>query len=344
MRYVRPLTSAEVDELHHLRRQAVGRVSQRAHLILLSAQHVAVPELAHLFACSPATVRFWIRRFEAAGPDGLRDAPRVGRPRKVTPVVEAALSAALHQDPRRVDATCLATCWTTAMLVMLCATRLHTTVCRATIRSALQRVGLRWRRPRLAMPPKPDPQKAAKQWQIAAAVIGAPSDTAIVYAAESRMQTLPLVRAMWHQRGQQVRVPTPGTNRSVALVGALNIRTGQWDYILRNRMQADDFVLFLTYLLMCYRDRRIIVIVDNYSSHTARKVMTWVANEPRLELLFLPTHCAHLNPVERIWLQLKNTLAPNRLYGSIEVLRQTVFAFFRAMTPEQALRWAAAEL
>ncbi len=64
-------------------------------------------------------------------------------------------------------------------------------------------------------------------------------------------------------------MPTPGTNRSVALFEALNIRTGRWDYILRNRMQADDFVLFLTYLLMCYRAQRIIVIVDNYSCHTA---------------------------------------------------------------------------
>lgn len=343
MIYVRPLTPAESDELQHMRRQAVGRVSQRAHLILLSAQQVTVSELAHLFACSHATVRFWIRRFEAAGPDGLRDAPRAGRPRKVTPVVEAALSAVLYQDPRRTDATFLATCWTTAMLVMLCATRLHTTVCRSTVRSALPRLGLRWRRPRLAMPRTPDPHKAAKQWQIAAAVVGAAPDTAIVYADESRMQTLPLVRAMWQQRGQQVRVPTPGTNRSVALFGALNIRTGRWDYILRDRMQADDVVLFLTYLLMCYRTQQVIVIVDNYSSHTARKVSTWVANEPRLDLLFLPTHCAHLNPVERIWLQLKNTIAPNRLYGSLDVLRQTVFAFFRAMTPEQALRWAGTE-
>ena len=113
---------------------------------------------------------------------------------------------------------------------------------------------------------------------------------------------------------------------------------------MRDRMQADDVVLFLTFLLMCYRDQPVIVTVDNYRSHTARKVSACVADEPRLELLFVPTHCAHLNPVERIWLQLKNTIAPNRLYGSLDVLRQTVFAFFRAMTSEQALRWAAADM
>ena len=246
MIYVRPLTTVEVEELNHMTQHEVGRVSQRAHLILLSAQHRSVPDLADLFACSPATVRFWLRRFEADGPDGLRDAPRAGRPPTVTPAVETTLSTLLHQDPHRVDATFLATCWTTAMLVLVCATRLHTTVCRTTVRSALQRLGLRWRRPRLAMPRTPDPQKAAKQWHIAAAVVGAPPDTAIVYADESRIQTLPLVRAMWQQRGQHVRVPTPGTKRATTIFGALNVRTGRWDYILRNRMPADDFLLFLT--------------------------------------------------------------------------------------------------
>lgn len=344
MIYVRSLTPAEADELRSMTRHEIGRVSQRAQLILVSAQQVGVPELARLFACSGATVRFWIRRFEAAGPDGLRDAPRAGRPRTVTPAVEATLSTLLQQDPQRSDRSFLATCWTTAMLVLFCTTRLHLTVSRSTIRSALHRLGVRWRRPRLAMPRTPDPHKAAKQWAIAAAVVGATPDTAIVYADESRMQTLPLIRAMWQTRGQHVRVPTPGTNRALTLFGALNLRTGRWDDILRQRMQADDFLLFLTYLLMCYRDHPLIVIVDNYSSHTARKVRAWVTNEPRLTLLFLPTHCAHLNPVERIWLQLKNTIAPNRLYGSLEVLRQTVFTFFRAMTPEQALHWAATEM
>jgi hypothetical protein len=46
--------------------------------------------------------------------------------------------------------------------------------------------------------------------------------------------------------------------------------------------------------------------------------------------------------VERIWLRLKNTLAADRLYGSMKVLLETTEAFFAAMTPEQALRWAAA--
>ena len=50
----------------------------------------------------------------------------------------------------------------------------------------------------------------------------------VLYEDESRVQTLPLLRAMWHWIGQQPRVPTPGSNTARAIFGALNIRTGQW--------------------------------------------------------------------------------------------------------------------
>jgi transposase len=47
-----------------------------------------------------------------------------------------------------------------------------------------------------------------------------------------------------------------------------------------------------------------------------------------------------LNPVENIWLQLKNKVAANRLYASMKLLLETVDQFFRNMTPEKALVWA----
>lgn len=70
--------------------------------------------------------------------------------------------------------------------------------------------------------------KAAKQWRIAEAVLGTGPDAAILYADESRVQTLPLVRAMRPWGGQQWRIPTPGSNTARAIFGALDIRTGAW--------------------------------------------------------------------------------------------------------------------
>jgi transposase len=343
MLYVRPVTDDEHAELTRMTRQELGRISQRAQMILLSAQRRTVPDIATIFSISRATVRFWIRQFEAAGPAGLYDDPRSGRPRKVTSAVEATLLHLLARDPMQVDRSYLATFWTTAMLVLVLATQLHLHVCRNTLRNGLQRLRLRWRRPRLAMPRKTDPAKARKQWEIVQAVIRAGPDAAVVYADESRIQTLPLLRAMWQWVGQQIRVPTPGSNVTRALFGALNIRTGAWHYQVRKRMKKEDFIAFLEYLLTVYPTQVIILIVDNYSSHTAHDVAVWLDAHPRLQLHFLPKYCSHLNPVEPIWLQMKGQIAANRLYGTIKLVLQAVDTFFARMTPAQALTWAAAE-
>jgi len=85
MIYVRPLADEERAELQRLTRQAIGRVSQRAQLVLLSAQRRTVPELATLFDMSRATGRCCLRRFNADGPAGLYDEPRRGRPRTLGP-------------------------------------------------------------------------------------------------------------------------------------------------------------------------------------------------------------------------------------------------------------------
>jgi len=85
----------------------------------------------------------------------------------------------------------------------------------------------------------------------------------------------------------------------------------------------------------------IVLGVDNDSSHRAGVVHTWLAEHPRLRLRYLPTYCSHLDPVEPIWLRLTGAIAANRLHGSLTALLEAVERFFTAMTPEQALIWAA---
>jgi transposase len=340
MLYVRQPTDEERKELERMVRQEVGRVSQRAQMILLSARRKKVPEIADTFDVCLPTVRFWIRRFDDAGPDGLYDRPRSGRPRKSTDEVRSMVVQLVQEDPQQEGN--LATFWTVAMLALALTHKLRVTLSLSTLRETLHQLGLRWGRPRLAMPAKVDPEKAQKQWKIAKAAVEAPPEAAILYADESRIQLLPLIRAMWHWAGQQVRVPTPGSNTTRALFGALNIRTGQWTYLIRERIRKEDFIAFLEHLLVVYPSHPILLIVDNYSSHTAHLVRDWLEAHPRLQLYYLPKYCSHLNPVEDIWLRLKSQVSANRLYGSMKVLLETVEAFFHDMTPEKALTWAAA--
>ena len=340
MLYVREPTDDEYQELHRMTRQEIGRVSQRAQMVLLSARGHTVPDIGRLFETSRVTVRFWLRRFDVAGPAGLYDDPRTGRPRQIGPEVAATVVELVEDDPRQ--AGYLASVWTVAMLRLVLVCQYGWELGLSSVRRLLHDLGLRWRRPRLTMPDKLDPNKAAKQWAIAQAVIEAPANAAIVYADASRVQLLPLVRAMWQWVGQQVRIPTPGNNDSRTLLGALNIDTGRWDYLVRLHARTEDFLAFLEHLLTCYPEGPLLVIVDNFSSHTAHAVQDWLAAHPRLHLFYLPTYCSQLNPVEAIWLRLKDYIAANRLYASMPFLLDTVALFFRLMSPELALQWSAA--
>jgi transposase len=276
-------------------------------------------------------VRFWIKRFNAEGPAGLYDRERS----KATQELKDAIVQLVQDDPLK--AGYLATFWTVAMLVLALVNRVGTTLSPSTVRGALHDLGLRWGRPRLGMPSKVDPEKARKQWAIVKAIWEAGPDAAVLYADECRIQLLPLIRAMWHWVGQQIRIPTPGDNQTRAIFGMLNIRTGQWDYLIRLRVRKEDVVAFLEYVLTVYPVGPIVLIIDNYSSHTAHLVQAWLVEHPRLQVLYLPKYCSHLNPVELIWHQLKNKIAPNRLYASMKTMLDAVTAFFADLTPARAL-------
>lgn len=90
------------------------------------------------------------------------------------------------------------------ILVLVAAKNWSVKFSASAVRQALHEARLAWGRPRLGMP--------AKQCAIAEAVIEAGEQAVVLYADESRIQLLPLIHAMWHWVGQQVRVPTPGTN------------------------------------------------------------------------------------------------------------------------------------
>ena len=337
---LRQPTDEETKELKRMTRQEIGRVSQRAQMILLAAQGRMYTEIARIFETTTVTVVSWIGRFNEGGPAGLFDEPRSGRPRKATKEVVKTAGELICDDPRREGY--VATFWTAAMMVLALVGKLKVELSQSTVRTVFKQLGLSWGRPRLAMPNKVDPEKAHKQWLIAQTVIEAGPEAVILYADECRVQLLPLIRAMWHWLGQQIRVPTPGTNDWRALFGALNIRTGRWTYLERRQMKKEDFVAFLEHLLTVYPTETIILIVDNYSSHTAGVVAEWLQTHSRLHLLYLPKYCSHLNPVEQIWLRMKNKIAADRLYGSMQLLLDAVAEFFKEMSPDQALVWAAA--
>jgi transposase len=338
MIYVRPLSEAERGELKRLARREVGRVSERVRMVLLSKRRYTVRQIAAIFECGEATVRHWLARFEAEGAAGLRDRPRAGRPRKADAAARATIRREVERSPA--EAGYPVGSWTVPTLRQHLAERCDLALSPATVRRALLAEDYRWRRPRHCLPD--DPDAARKMWALYDRVVAAPPEAVLLCEDECDVHLLPVLRAMWMRRGQQARVPTPGTNRKLSVFGALEPATGRWTYRMYKGKGQVEFVHFLQALLAAYPGRPIRLVLDNASIHTAERVARWVAAHPRLELLFLPTYAGHeQNPVEKVWWRLKGRVAANRLHADLDALVATIRAFFDDLTPPAARRLAA---
>jgi transposase len=67
---------------------------------LAAAQGMSAPAIAKIVQEPEQTVRTWFKRDEAAGVEGLQDAPRPGSPKKVTPADRTPLAEVVRRRPR----------------------------------------------------------------------------------------------------------------------------------------------------------------------------------------------------------------------------------------------------
>ena len=76
-----------------------ARVFRRAQAVreVVTGHHVTT--VSATFHLADSALRKWVQRFAQEGPQGLRDRPRPGRPRKVTCALEQHLNRLVDQDP-----------------------------------------------------------------------------------------------------------------------------------------------------------------------------------------------------------------------------------------------------
>ena len=99
MIFVNNLSLEARQELEGLTQNALGRVAQRAWMVLWSADQISVPEIARRFHCKQKTVRKWLRRYQQSSAVGLSDLLRCGRTSKLTAGAEQAIFTQINQPP-----------------------------------------------------------------------------------------------------------------------------------------------------------------------------------------------------------------------------------------------------
>jgi len=131
---------------------------RRAQSMLWLDNGMEVEEVAALLYLSRLTIYKWVRQFQER--EGLEIEERVsegvrsGRPRTVNGVIDRIIDEVIDKDPRKLGYN--STGWTASLLKEHISKKLNNTVSEKSIQLAIERLRIRWKRPRhqLALEPK----------------------------------------------------------------------------------------------------------------------------------------------------------------------------------------------
>jgi transposase len=145
------LTPKERQALEALAAQtAQARDLRRAQALLWLEQGEAVQAIADRLGVSRQTLYNWVTRFESRRTLGLAarlaDAPRSGRPRTAYGVIDPLIDEVIERDPREFEYR--STAWTAPLLVEYLQDTHEIEVSCDSVRFAIRRLDIRWKRPR----------------------------------------------------------------------------------------------------------------------------------------------------------------------------------------------------
>jgi transposase len=163
--FVRPLSEDERTRLEDGLHASDSFILRRCQILLASARGVWVPQIATTLGCDDQTVRDVIRTFEAKGLEACltRQSSRPHAPHcKVNAAAAEQVRALVHQSPRTFGQP--TSVWTLELAAEVSFAEGITAerVSDETIRTALRRLGVRWKRAKHWIT-SPDPAYARKK-------------------------------------------------------------------------------------------------------------------------------------------------------------------------------------
>ncbi len=156
--------------------------------------------------------------------------------------------------------------------------------------------------------------------------------------------------------GAPDRPPRPGTSPTVmrdheykrhgtlTLMAGIDLLTGQFHALVRERHRSREFIEFLKLLDAAYpADTAIEIVLDNHSAHVSRETTAWLATQPigRFTFTFTPTHGSWLNLIEGFFSKTARSVLRHIRVSSKHELKQRLMDFINDVNREPIVhRWS----
>ena len=207
------------------------------------------------------------------------------------------------------------------------------------IRRELRRLNYVWKRPGLDLRGARSPRVRRRLRLIREKVRALPAGCVKLFEDETDLLLYPPLRAGWFERGQQSKVSISGWNAKRTVFGTIDVETGHRVFIVRPGICAPDFHATLRAVREAYGSRKVVLLLDKASRHTAG-TSARLAAELGIERIWLPPRTTKVNPMDRLWRCAKYRICANRQHPDIDAQAEMFVQYLLSLTPQEALRKA----
>jgi len=304
------------------------RMAVRARIILLSDAGRSLQEVSEKVGLTKASCLKWRKRFRQKRLEGLKDEPRSGKPRTISPeerIRVIALACSKTDDGSNA--------WSIRKLAKKTGRGL------ATIHRILNEGEIKPHKVKYWCGKSPDPEFEEKQARIIGLYMNPPENALVISVDEkSQIQALDRTQPELPLKAGYVRRQTCTYSRhgTTCLLAALAVHDGEITARCIDRNNSDNFLKFLKHLYRKYTHKHIHVILDNLSVHKNKKVKEWVAKRRYLTLHFTPTYASWLNQIE-IWFNIfSRDVLRGGIWKSKRQLVGQIMLYIKRYNEEQA--------
>lgn len=152
----------------------------------------------------------------------------------------------------------------------------------------------------------------------------------IYFFDESRFGTHSKLGHGWFKKGKRTNVPIKLGFENFYIYSAISPSTGNDFTLVIPHVNTDCMNAFLEEMSNYLHRSQATIIMDRASWHKSKKLI--IPNN--IKIVYLPPYSPELNPVERLWLYLKANIIRNKVYETIETLKDSVCTFIAQLTNE----------
>lgn len=244
----------------------------RSRIVLAAADGANNQQIAAALKIPPVTVGKWRQSFAVLSIEGLRDAPRSGRPPKHDADVRHKVQTRVCQQPEDQSR------WTVRTLAAelgLPASTVHAML----VAAKLQPHRIR------TFTFSPDPDFEAKLLDIVGLYLNPPENALVLCGDEKpSIQALDRTQPLLPLGAKKPRAWTNEYARhgTQTLLAALEIATGKVVAHVRDRRTTVDFLSFMDDVVKSYPLKELHVMLDNLNIHKNEAAKQWLLRHPRV--------------------------------------------------------------